>query len=238
MTTTAQRVAGTFGIAGVLLVAGLAAEIQDKMTFAEAQKVNAQALRQYIWQSRTEIKVKGESKKVKLEQVRYDIDGKLEKTPLGGTPDAAPAQPSGGRRGGRLKERIVENKKEEFAKEMQDLGALVTSYAHMPPDKAQAFAKSATVTKGSGDTAGLIQLQGTNVMQPGDTVTVWADPQSQAMRTVEIQTALEKNPVTVQATFGPVSTGGPTGMLKAVLIYPERKIELTIENFDHQRVAK
>ena len=231
-----------FGIAAVLLVAGLAAgvavEAQDKMTFAEAQKVNAQALQQYMWQSRTEIKVKGESKKVKLEQVRYDVDGKVQKTPIGGTPDAAPAQPSGGRRGGRLKERVVENKKEEFAEEMQDLGALVTSYAHMPPDKAQAFAKSATVTKGSGDTAGLIQLQGTNVIQPGDAVTVWADPQSQAMRRVEIQTALEKNPVTVQATFGPVSTGGPTGMLKAVLTYPERKIELTVENFDHQRVAK
>jgi hypothetical protein len=243
MTTTAQRVARMVGIAAVLLVAGLAAgggvEAQDKMTFAEAQKVNAQALRQYLWQSRTEIKVKGESKKVKLEQVRYDVDGKLQKTPLGGTSDAAPAQqPSGGRRGGRLKERVVENKKEEFGKEMQDLGALVTSYAHMPPDKTQAFAKSATVTKGSGDTAGLIQLQGTNVMQPGDAVTIWADPASQAMRRVEIQTALEKNPVTMQATFGPVQTGGPTGLLKAVLTYPERKIELTVENFGHQRVAK
>ena len=48
--------------------------------FAESQKANAQALRQYTWKSRTEIKLKGESKNVKLEQVRYDATGALQKT--------------------------------------------------------------------------------------------------------------------------------------------------------------
>ena len=237
MKTAARRLLNGSVIAGLLMVAGGAAHAQDKMTFAEAQKVNAQALRQYLWQSRTEIKVKGESKNVKLEQVRYDIDGKLEKTPIGGTPAAAPAQPSGGRRG-RLKERVIENKKEEFGKEMQDLAALVMSYAHMPPDKTQAFAKSATVTPGSGDTAGLVQLRGASVLQPGDAMTVWADPKTQAMRRVEIQTALDQKPVSVQATFGPVETGGPTAMLKAVLTYPDKQVELTVENFDYKRVAQ
>ena len=64
---------------------------QEPPSFAASQKANAQALRQYSWKSRTELKLKGESKNVKLEQVRYDLDGKLQKTPLGGSPQAAPA---------------------------------------------------------------------------------------------------------------------------------------------------
>jgi hypothetical protein len=60
---------------------------QDKgPSFAESQKANAQALRQYSWKSRTEIKLKGESKNVTLEQVRYDENGKLQKTPIGAPP--------------------------------------------------------------------------------------------------------------------------------------------------------
>src|SRR3954454_6510796 len=77
---------------------------QDKPSFAESQKANAQALRQYSWKSRTEIKLKGESKNIKLEQVRYDASGTLQKTPIGAPPAAAPAPapaPAQGGRGGR-----------------------------------------------------------------------------------------------------------------------------------------
>src|SRR3954449_8816815 len=111
--------------AAVALVALCSAMVlaQDKTqpSFADGQKANAQALRQYGWKSRTEIKLKGESKNVKLEQVRYDADGKLQKTPIGAPPAAAPAPPQGGRggRGGRVKGKVIENKKEEFGELMQ-----------------------------------------------------------------------------------------------------------------------
>ena len=61
---------------------------QQKEQFAQAQKENNAALKQYTWKSRTEIKMKGESKSVTVEQVRYDLDGKQQKTPIG-----EPAQP-------------------------------------------------------------------------------------------------------------------------------------------------
>ena len=40
---------------------------QQKEQFAQAQKENSAALKQYSWKSRTELEVKGESKSVKLE---------------------------------------------------------------------------------------------------------------------------------------------------------------------------
>src|SRR4051812_33093936 len=88
---------------------------QNPPSFADSQKANAQILRQSSWKSRTELKLKGESKSIKLEEVRYDLNGRLQKTSLTPAPAAAPP-PTG--RGGRLKKKIVDNKKEEFAELM------------------------------------------------------------------------------------------------------------------------
>ena len=69
-----------------------------KLDAAEAQQENKAALREYTWQSRTEIKLKGESKNVKVEQVRYDLDGALQKTPIAGTDEQPEQEATGGRR--------------------------------------------------------------------------------------------------------------------------------------------
>ena len=225
-----------------VLAIGLAAVIasaQQKEQFVQAQQANTAALREYTWKRRTELKLKGESKKVTMEQVRYDIDGKLEKTPIGGAPEQPPKeQPASGRgrRGGRLKQKVIENKKEEFAELMQNLGALAASYGHLPQDKLQAFAKTATVAKGEGANAGTVHIQGANVLVDGDSMSVWIDPASYMMRRVEIGTSLEKKPVRLVSEYRSVDNG-PTYQARAVLQYPEKQIELTIENFEYQRAG-
>ena len=202
-------------------------------SFAESQKANAQALRQYSWKSRTEIKLKGESKNVKLEQVRYDANGTLQKTPTGAPPAAAPP-PQGGRggRGGRVKAKVIENKKEEFGELMQGLGQLVASYGQLPPDKLQAFKATATTGRGEGALQGTAQIQGLNVLQQGDSMTIWIDPASQMMRRVEIKTIYDKKPATVVADYQTVPNG-PTYLARAVLTYPEKNVELTVDNSDY-----
>ncbi len=207
---------------------------QDPPTFAESQKANAQALRQYSWKSRTEIKLKGESKNVKLEQVRYDANGKLQKTPLAGPAPAAPAPAQGGR-GGRVKAKVIENKKEEFGEMMQGLGQLVASYGQLPPDKLAAFKATATKGRGEGAMAGTAQVQGLDVLQAGDSMTVWVDPASQMMRRVEIKTLYEKKPATVVADYQGVANG-PTYMAHAVLTYPEKHVELTVDTSEYVRI--
>jgi hypothetical protein len=224
--------------ATVALVALCAAMVlaQDKVqpSFAESQKANAQMLRQYSWKSRTEIKLKGESKNVKLEQVRYDADGKLQKTAIGTPPAAAPAPPQGGRagRGGRVKAKVIENKKEEFGELMQGLGQLVASYGQLPPDKLQAFKATATTGRGEGTMQGTAQIQGLNVLEQGDSITIWIDPASQMMRRVEIKTIYDKKPATMVADYQSVPNG-PTYMVHAVLTYPEKNVELTVDNSEY-----
>jgi hypothetical protein len=202
---------------------------QSPPSFADSQKANAGMLRQSTWKSRTELKLKGESKNIKLEQVRYDLNGALQKTALTPPPAAAPP-PSG--RGGRLKKKIVDTKKEEFAEMMQGLGQLAGSYAHLPPDKLQAFKTSATKARGTGAMEGTAQVLGLNVLLPGDSVTIWIDPPSQAMRRVEIKTLYENKPATVVIDYRSIPNG-PTYAARTVLAYPEKKVELTVDNYDY-----
>jgi hypothetical protein len=231
-----QAVASTL-LAFTLMTA--IASAQQKEQFVQAQQANTTALREYTWKRRTDLKLKGESKKVTMEQVRYDIDGKLEKTPIGGAPEQPPQeQPASGRgrRGGRVKQKVIENKKEEFAELMQKLGALAASYGQLPQDKLQAFAKNATVGKGEGAEAGTVRIQGGNVLVDGDSMSIWIDPVSYMMRRVEIGTSLEKKPVRLVSEYRSVDNG-PTYQARAVLQYPDKQIELTIENFEYQHVA-
>ena len=224
--------------AAVMLVAlnGALVSGQTPPSFGDSQKANAQALRQYSWKSRTELKLKGESKSVKLEQVRYDVNGKLQKTPLEGPPATAAPAPAGrgGRGGGRVKEKVIENKKEEFGEMMQGLGQLVASYGQMPPEKTQAFAASATKGRGEGEMQGTAQIQGRDVLQPGDSMTIWIDPATQMMRRVEIKTVYDKKPATLIADYRAVPNG-PTYMAHAVLTYPEKNVELTVDNSGYER---
>jgi hypothetical protein len=215
----------------LIAVASALVLAQNPPSFAESQKANAQALRKYSWTSRTELKLKGESKNVKLEQVRYGADGKLQKTPLGAPPQAAPPPQQGGR-GGRLKKKIIENKKEEFGELMKGLGQLVGSYGQLPPDKLQAFKASATAGRGEGAMQGTAQIQGLNVLQQGDSMTIWIEPASQMMRRVEIKTVYEKKPATLVADYQSVPNG-PTYMAHAVLTYPAKDVELTVDNKDY-----
>src|SRR5580693_3236516 len=78
-------------------------KIADLKTMAAANK---QALAQYTYLQTTTISIKGDVKKTTHDQVVTGPDGKPQKTSL----DPPPAPPSGGR----LKQRIVEKKVDEF----------------------------------------------------------------------------------------------------------------------------
>src|SRR5688572_30236291 len=100
-----------------------------RQNLAESQK----RLRQYEWIETTAFSLKGEEKSRKQQRVYYAADGTLTKLPIGDAPATAPQQ-SSARRGGRLKERIVENKKDDIQEYMEQAVALIHKY--VPPDPA------------------------------------------------------------------------------------------------------
>ncbi|HEY0705061.1 MAG TPA: hypothetical protein VGD60_20015 [Candidatus Acidoferrales bacterium] len=106
--------------------------MQEKMGELKASMAkNKAALATYTWQQTVVISLKGQEKKTQHYQVQMGADGKPQKTSL--DPAAPPdAQPSGGR-GGRLKQRIVEKKKEEYEDYAESMKTLAQQY--VPPDK-------------------------------------------------------------------------------------------------------
>jgi hypothetical protein len=191
-----------------------------------AQAENTAKLREYGWKSRTEIRKGGETKSVQLNQMRYDLDGTLQKTPLSATQLEIP---TGGLRG-----LIARKKREEFLQTLDGLGALAKSYASLPPEKMQRFIGNAVITPEKTARQNLLRIQSKDVLQPGDSMTVWIDPLSRRQRKTEIQTTFESKPVRIFSEFQDLPNG-PTYMARSRIDYPEMELAITTENFEYAR---
>jgi hypothetical protein len=202
---------------------------------AGAIKANGAALKTFSWQQRMQVQLKGDIKKVTLNQMNYDINGNLQKTLLSEqpAPDSGDSDSGGGRRGGRIKQKVVEKKTGEFKDMMEGIAALVKSYTELPPDQLQAALKKAVFGAGQGDMNGSVQIQMTGVLQPGDSLTVWIDRQAMLFRRNSIGTTYEQNPVTVIANYAMLPSG-QVYMAQAVVNYPAKQVVVQIDNSNYQ----
>jgi hypothetical protein len=158
----------------------------------EALAKNQAALRQYTWIETTTISLKGEVKKKEQKQCSYGPDGKVQKVPIPG--QAAPQQQAqqgrGGRRGGRLKEAIVENKVEDLTDYMEQAAALVHQY--VPPDPQKIQAAQAAGNVAVQPAGGVTTLNVKSYLKPGDSLALGFDPAAKAMRSYAVQSYVEK----------------------------------------------
>ena len=185
---------------------------------------SAQALRQYSWKSRTEVRKDGEVKSTKLFMIRYAADG----TPVQVLMEEDSAKlPKFGLRG-----MIARKKKEEAGKLVQALQALAKSYGELPPAKMQEFMSKATVTLEQN----MLRLEAINVLQSNDSMTIWLDANTRRQRRIEINSSYDAKPVRIVSDFKDLPAG-PTYLARSVVDYPREELTLTVENFDHQRDA-
>lgn len=196
-------------------------------------KANAQALKTFTYQQRMQLQLKGETKKVTLTQISYDMNGNEQKTQLSEGPPPDSSQSPGGR-GGRLKQRVVEKKTDEFKDMMQQIVALVKSYTELPHEQMQASLKQASFSPGEGDMSGSVQILMRNVNQSGDSMTIWIDRTAMLFRRVTIATTYEGNPVTVVANYAMLPSG-QVYMAQAILTYPKKEVVVEIDNSNYQR---
>lgn len=221
---------GILPIIALMLFSALTAKAQDpaqlKGMFARAQQQNAQELKQYTWKSRNEVRKNTESKSTQVFQMRYDAFGNLQKSQIGGT--APPSMPKGPIFG-----HIAQKKKADFTELVGNLRDQVQGYSHLSPAKMQSFLASATILAKLDQ--GFIQIQGGNVLQAGDAMTIWLDSKTRKQRRVEIHTFLERNPVKAVIEFSDLPAG-PTYMARTVVDYQKDGLQLITENFDYERM--
>ena len=217
------------------------AAAQERIAALKQSMQESQAkLRQYEWVETTIVSLKGEEKSRKQNRCYYGADGKVQKVPV--APAAAPAaQPAagGGRRGrGRLKEAVVENKKEELQEYMQQAVALVHQYV---PPKSENIdkAKAAGNVKVQPLQAGQARLELTNYVKPNDKMGIDLDTAANRLLAVNVASYLEepKDTVTLAVKFGALADG-TSYTAETTLDATAKNVHVVVQNSGHRPMQR
>jgi len=204
-------------------------ELQEKLAAVkQAAAENKQKLRQYQWIETTQLTLKGDAKPPTKNSCVYGPDGKVQKTMIG----APPAPPSGGR----MKQRVIEKKKEEMKDYMQDVKGVLAMYVPPDPQKMQAAYQAG---KASLNPAGeAVNLIFADYAQPGDKMTLTFNTATKQIAGLKIDTYMgeEKDVVTLQVQMAGLPDG-TTYEQQTVLGATAKQLVVTTTNSDYQKVG-
>jgi len=178
--------AATIPLAGTLRaqLGDLQARVND---LKDSAAKNKEALAKYTWTERVSISLNGQERKQERFQVHMGADGKPVKTPI----DAPAQSQSAG--GGRLRQRIIEKKKEEFQEYADQMKDLAQQY--IPPTKdliQDAYLKgSISITPGAGGQQARIQFLIHNYIRNGDSVTIVFDKDQKQLVSISIHSWID-----------------------------------------------
>jgi hypothetical protein len=204
-------------------------DLQQKLA-AVKQSVaeNQQRLHQYQWVETTELTLKGDAKPPKQSMCQYGPDGTVQKTPM-----APPPEPSSGRR---IKQRIIEKKKEEMQEYMGQVKDLLGMYVPPDPQKmAQAYQAGKVSLNSVG---GGINLVFTDYALPGDQMTLSFDPAARKIANLNVNTYMgaAKDAVTLQVHMASLP-GGTNYARQTVLNASAKQLAVTTTNSNYQKIG-
>jgi len=237
----AVAVAATFVVVAARAVAArpqAEAAPQERVAALKRSLQDGQAaLRRYEWIETTVLILKGDEKSRKQQRCYYGADGKLQKLPIGEA-SPAPAAPSSGRRGGRLKQRIIENKKNELEDYMERAAGLVHQYVPPSPEAVQRAKDAGKITLGAPAT-GRVRLELADFLKPGDRLAVDVDTAANRLVALQVASYLDdaEDAVTLNVTFGPLSDG-TTYPAETTLQAAAKNVRVVIQNGGHRPLGQ
>jgi hypothetical protein len=173
--------------------------VQKLAAVKQAAAENKQRLQQYQWIETQVLTLNGDAKPPSQNLCRYGPDGSIQKTSI----SAPPPPPSGGR----LKQRIIENKTADITQYMTDVKGLLTQYVPPDPQKMQQAFQAGNVSLNPA--GGMVNLVFKNYAQPGDQMTLTFDPNQKKITALNINTYMgqAKDAVTLQVTMATLPNG-------------------------------
>jgi hypothetical protein len=195
---------------------GLAGEI------IQVRQTNDALMRQYSWECRTDVLVDGASKDLRIEQVNYGPTGQLQRMVLN---DQSPASPIGF-----FAARIAMEVRAEVQQAISGLRGLLDQYTLPSSGRVVGFINQATIS--APDANGALQLTGSSVVVPGDTLSLWVDARTRQPRRMRLMTFYQGYQVTATATFNTLATG-LNHMAYAQVNAPAINLTLQVQNFDY-----
>jgi len=195
--------------------------------------------RQYEWIETTVISLKGEEKARTQKRCYYGADGKVQKVSVD-QPAKPAAQSTGGRggRGARVKEHVVDKKKNEMKDYMERAAALIQQYVPPSPERIQA-AKDAGHISGTPQADGRVHLVISQYLQPGDSLAIDVDKAAGQLLTLGVNTWLDKpdDTVTLAVQMNTLADGALYAA-QSTLDAKAKNITVVIQNSGHRPVTK
>jgi hypothetical protein len=206
-------------------------ELQQKVA-AVKQSVaeNQQKLHQYQWTETTQMTLKGDAKPPSQSLCQYGPNGQVQKTPIG---TVAPA-PSGGR----IKQRVVERKKEEMQDYMGQVKTLLAKYVPPDPQKMEQAFQAGNASLNPNPGAQTVALVFKNYAQPGDQMTLSFGPATRKVSSLNVNTYMDdpKNVVTLAVQMASLPDG-TNYVQQTVLDATAKKLQVTTTNFNYKRLG-
>jgi hypothetical protein len=204
-------------------------ELQQNLAIVrEAATESKLKIRQYQWVETTQLTLKGDPKPPTKNLCQYAAGGEVVKTPIGPPPES----PSGGR----LKQRIIEKKKEEMKDYMQDVKAVLSMYVPPDPQKMKAAYEAGKVSLNP--VPGAVNLIFTDYAQPGDKMTLTFDTAAKKITSLNINTYMgeEKDAVTLQVLMGSLPDG-TNYQMQTILNATAKQLVVTTTNSEYQKLG-
>jgi hypothetical protein len=211
--------------------AGQNPEMQEVADIKQAIAQNKQALAHYTWVEQVTISLKGEEKKQEHFQVHLGPDGKQVKTSL----DPPPAPPE---HEGRLKQHIVEKKKEEYKEYADQIKALIQQY--VPPEKdliEQARQNGNIMIGPAAGAPGEYRLVISNYIKQGDSMTLVIDKTQKDLLSLSIATYLSDPGDAVKVTVAFAREhNGPNHVSGETINGVSKELTIAIQNSSYQQL--
>jgi hypothetical protein len=194
--------------------------------------------RKYEWVETTIISLKGEEKARKQNRCYYGADGKVQKVSL--DQPAQQEQPQGGgrgRRGGRVKEKVVEKKKDEMKDYMQKAAALIHQYIPPNPQQIQAAKDAGRVAVTP--QGGKVHVAISQYLKPGDSLTIDMDAAAKTIAGLGVNSYLDtKDDVVTLAVQMNTLPDGALYAGQTTLDAKAKNITVVIQNSGHRPVQR
>lgn len=200
---------------------------QKLETIKAAAAANQQKLHQYTWTETSTVTMNGHALPPKQSTCSYGPDGKVHKVPIAS---------SGAERGGRLMERIKENKQAEMKASMQDLSGVIAMYVPPNPERMQkAFeAKHVAFGRAGNDT----DLVFKDYAKAGDSMTLDFNSAAHRIAAVHVNTWVDspQQPLKLTVDFGtlPDGTNHPS---RTTLDLPAKGLQVVNVNSNYRKAG-
>jgi hypothetical protein len=195
-------------------------QLEEK--FYKSRNVSFDLVRNYTWDSRTDVTREGKIMDILIEHLSYGPDGKIQRTITNNQEAKLPSS--------FLIHQVAEDMKTKLVTFMNDLHVFLEEYALEDQGKASVFFSKANI--GSPDKDGHILVSGEDVITKGDRLLWWIDTHNYTIAKASISTTFEGDQVEFTATYKYILPG-VNYMAFAEVLVPAKSITVMLHCYDY-----